>query len=57
MKQRETILKAFKRSNPFAGVHFFKTGHFALETRVQEIAKAVSDFLGRKLDCVDGRNK
>ena len=57
MKQRETILKAFKRNNPGAGAHFFKTGHFAVETRVQEIANAISDFLGGKLDGVDGRNK
>ena len=57
MKQRETILKAFKRNNPGAGAHFFKTGHFAVETRVQEIANGISDFLGRKLDDVDGRNK
>jgi cation diffusion facilitator CzcD-associated flavoprotein CzcO len=27
-------------------VHFFDTGHFALETHVEEIAAAVRDFLG-----------
>ena len=41
--------EAFKRDNPTAEVHFFDTGHFALETHVQEIASAIRDFLGRKL--------
>lgn len=49
--------EAFKRDNPSAEVHFFETGHFALETHAQEIANAIRDFLGRKLDCVDGREK
>jgi hypothetical protein len=30
-------------------VHFYNTGHFALETHAQEIASAIRDFLGRKL--------
>ena len=41
--------EAFKRDNPMAEVHFFDTGHFALETHAQEIAFATRDFLGRKL--------
>jgi len=41
--------EAFKRDNPNAEVHFFDTGHFALETHAQEIALAIRDFLGRKL--------
>jgi pimeloyl-ACP methyl ester carboxylesterase len=41
--------EAFKRDNPSAEVHFFDTGHFALETHAQEIASAIRDFLGRKL--------
>ena len=41
--------EAFKRDNPDAEVHFFETGHFALETHAEEIARAISDFLGRKL--------
>jgi pimeloyl-ACP methyl ester carboxylesterase len=49
--------EAFKRHNPNAEVHFFETGHFALETHTQEIANAIRDFLGRKLDGVDGRTK
>ena len=49
--------EAFKRDNPGAEVHFFETGHFALETHAQEIANAIRDFLGRKLDGVDGRKK
>jgi pimeloyl-ACP methyl ester carboxylesterase len=41
--------EAFKRDNPAAEVHFYDTGHFALETHVQQIASAIRDFLGRKL--------
>ena len=41
--------EAFKRDNPNAEVHFYDTGHFALETHNQEIAGAIRDFLGRKL--------
>jgi pimeloyl-ACP methyl ester carboxylesterase len=39
--------EAFKRDNPDAEVHFFETGHFALETHAEEIAGAINDFLGR----------
>jgi len=49
--------EAFKRDSPNAEVHFFETGHFALETHAQEIATAIRDFLGRTLDGVDGRKK
>jgi len=41
--------EAFKRDNPNAEVHFFETGHFALETHSHEIASAIREFLGRKL--------
>jgi pimeloyl-ACP methyl ester carboxylesterase len=41
--------EAFKRDNPNAEVHFYDTGHFALETHHQEIAGAIRDFLDRKL--------
>jgi pimeloyl-ACP methyl ester carboxylesterase len=41
--------EAFKRDNPNAEVHFYDTGHFALETHHREIAGAIRDFLGRKL--------
>ena len=41
--------EAFKRDNPDAEVHFYDTGHFALETHHQEIAGAILDFLGRKV--------
>jgi hypothetical protein len=37
------------RDNPNAEVHFYDTGHFALETHHQEIASANRDFLDRKL--------
>ena len=38
--------KAFTRDNPKAKVHFFDTGHFALETHAAEIANAMKEFLG-----------
>src|SRR5579863_3311085 len=41
--------EAFKRDNPNAEVHFYDTGHFALETHVQDIASTIRDFLGREL--------
>jgi pimeloyl-ACP methyl ester carboxylesterase len=44
--------EAFKRDNPNAEVHFFDTGHFALETHAPEIATAIRDFLGRKLTSI-----
>jgi len=37
--------KAFKRDNPDAEVLFFETGHFALETHVNDIAAAMRKFL------------
>jgi pimeloyl-ACP methyl ester carboxylesterase len=37
--------EAFKRDNPRAVVHFFDTGHFALETHAREIAESIRDFL------------
>jgi len=42
--------EAFQRDNPNAEVHFYDTGHFALETHYQEIAAAIRDFLDRKLN-------
>jgi pimeloyl-ACP methyl ester carboxylesterase len=41
--------EAFKRDIPDAEVRFFDTGHFALETHVEEIGAVIRDFLGRKL--------
>ena len=41
--------EAFKRDNPAAELHFYDTGHFALETHAVEIAAAIGDFLNRKL--------
>ncbi len=37
--------EAFKRDIPGAEVHFFDTGHFALETHSAEIAAVIRDFL------------
>ena len=37
--------EAFRRDNPRAEVHFYPTGHFALETHCQEIAGVIRDFL------------
>jgi pimeloyl-ACP methyl ester carboxylesterase len=39
--------KAFPRDNPKAEVHFFDTGHFALETHVGEIGGEIRRFLDR----------
>jgi pimeloyl-ACP methyl ester carboxylesterase len=39
--------EAFKRDIPGADVRFFDTGHFALETHVEEIAAAIREFLAR----------
>ena len=41
--------EGFKRDNPNAEIHFYDTGHFALETHAQEIASTMRDFLARKL--------
>jgi pimeloyl-ACP methyl ester carboxylesterase len=41
--------EAFKRDNPNAEVKLFDTGHFALETHAEEIAREILDFLGRTL--------
>ena len=37
--------EAFKRDIPTAEVHFYDTGHFALETHCREIADAIARFL------------
>jgi pimeloyl-ACP methyl ester carboxylesterase len=37
--------EAFKRDNPNAEVHFYETGHFALETHVREIGAQILRFL------------
>jgi len=40
--------EAYKRDIPGAEVHFYDTGHFALETHAQEIGDAIRGFLDRK---------
>jgi pimeloyl-ACP methyl ester carboxylesterase len=39
--------EAFPRDNPNATVQFLETGHFALETHVEEIAAAMREFLAK----------
>ena len=39
--------EAFRRDNPNASVQFLDTGHFALETHVEEIAEAIRPLLAR----------
>ena len=39
--------EAFRRDNPNASVQFLDTGHFALETHVEEIAEAMRPLLAR----------
>jgi pimeloyl-ACP methyl ester carboxylesterase len=41
--------EAYKRDNPQAEVHFYPTGHFALETHCQEIAATIREFLDRAI--------
>jgi pimeloyl-ACP methyl ester carboxylesterase len=41
--------EAFKRDLPKAVVQFLDTGHFALETHVEEVAVAVKQFLAAKV--------
>ena len=41
--------EAFKRDNPNAEIHFYDTGHFALETHYREIADSIREFLNRGL--------
>ena len=41
--------EAFKRDLPDAEIHFYETGHFALETHATEIGAAIRDFLGRRI--------
>jgi pimeloyl-ACP methyl ester carboxylesterase len=41
--------EAFRRDNPSAGLRFYETGHFAIETHYPEIASAIRDFLNRKV--------
>ena len=39
--------EAYRRDNPHAAVKFLDTGHFALETHVEENAKAIGHFMDR----------
>jgi pimeloyl-ACP methyl ester carboxylesterase len=41
--------KAFSRDNPNAEVHFYDTGHFALETHSNEIGTEIRSFLKRNI--------
>src|SRR5246500_1320348 len=41
--------EAFRRDNPAAEIHFYDTGHFALEPHAEEIAAAIRGFLGRRV--------
>ena len=42
-----TGAEAFRRDNPNANVQFLDTGHFALETHIEEIAFAMRQFLSK----------
>lgn len=41
--------QAFRRDNPNATVQLLDTGHFALETHVEEIANAMREFLAKNV--------
>jgi len=45
--------EAFRRDNPNAEVHFLDTGHFALETHVNEIAAIMRSFLDKAFSTQD----
>jgi pimeloyl-ACP methyl ester carboxylesterase len=42
--------EAFRRDNPNAVVQLLDTGHFALETHVEEVALAMRQFLAKAVD-------
>jgi pimeloyl-ACP methyl ester carboxylesterase len=46
--------EAFRRDIPNAEVHFYDTGHFALETHVGEIANAIRAFFGTAVSAKAG---
>lgn len=41
--------ESFKKDIPDAEIHFYNTGHFALETHGDEIAETIIEFLNRKI--------
>jgi len=41
--------EAFRRDNPNSDVYLYDTGHFALETHVEQIASTIRDFLERNV--------
>ncbi|HTH52514.1 MAG TPA: alpha/beta hydrolase [Edaphobacter sp.] len=41
--------EAYRRDNPNATVQFLNTGHFALETHLEEIAEAMRNFLAKAI--------
>ena len=41
--------EAFRRDNPNSDVYLYDTGHFALETHVEQIAGTIRDFLERNV--------
>ena len=43
------VPRRIKRDLPGAEIHLLDTGHFALETHGNEIAKLIRDFLGKHL--------
>jgi len=42
--------EAYKKDLPSASIRFVDSGHFALETHVEEIAEAMRQFLGKTID-------
>jgi pimeloyl-ACP methyl ester carboxylesterase len=41
--------EAFRRDNPHTTIQFLDTGHFALETHVEEVAASMREFLAKAL--------
>ena len=48
---------AFRRDVPDAEVHFFDTGHFALEEELAPIAAAIEEFHARRIGRLAGAPK
>ena len=48
-RDRDKTARAYQKDVPGAEVHLYDTGHFALQTHVQEIAATTLDFLARHL--------
>lgn len=47
--------EAWKRDIPKAEIHFYDTGHFALETHAEQITPVIRDFLDRSIGAAEAK--